>query len=854
MPEKKLFLIDAHALCYRSYFAIRNLSTSRGQATNAVFGFLSTLKKILRDHHPEYLGVCFDSPKKTRRQEKFAQYKIQRPAMPEDLVSQIPIIKEVVAAYRLPVFECEGFEADDIIATLTKKLESDVEVVIVSDDKDMLQLLNERVKVYSARKDEMLGPGEAKEQWGVDPRFITDFIALAGDQSDNIPGVVGVGEVTARQLINEFGPLENILANLDRIKKDKLREMLSEQKKMAVFSKELAVLDTRVPLNDDLETFRVGNPDEERLRALFHELEFKKFVEELPKSTAPAKKIPVRSVSTKEDAQKLISRIGKTGKVALLIDFQQEPTLAAESPVLSLGEEGLFSLSEDALKELAPVFSDGKIEKITFEVKEVFRFLGERGIGLRGKLFDVRLAGYLLSPAQASFSFTDLAWNHLKESIDESEPLARKADLLWRLYPLLAAELAAKELEKLFTDIEIPLAEVIYKMEREGVALDLKLLLELSKETDVKLKKLMESLYKSAGHEFNLNSPKQLSQVLFEELKLPVVKKTKTGFSTDEEVLSRLAASHELPAQILEYRQLTKLKNTYIDALPKLVDSATGRLHARFHQTGAETGRLSSSDPNLQNIPVRTELGRQIRRAFIPFAKDHLLLSADYSQIELRILAHLSGDQGLKKAFEKDQDIHAYTAAQVFEVNEQDVTSHMRNTAKRVNFGIIYGMSAFGLAKDLGIPQGEAQAFIDRYFLRYPDVKKFMENTIKKAEERGFVVTLLNRRRYLPDIKSPNMSLRQFAQRQAINTPVQGTAADLIKLAMINIQNELEQRKLASKMIITVHDELVFDVPQKEQAAAVELVRGRMEDAIKLSVPVKVAVKAGPNWLDMKEL
>ena len=844
-------MIDAHALCYRSFYAIKDLSTRKGQQTNAIYGFVNTLRKILRDHHPEYMAICFDSPGKTHRQEKFNAYKIQRPAMPRDMIDQMPIIKEVVAAYNLALFESPGFEADDIIATIARVAKNkDIEVVIVSDDKDMYQLAGDRMSFFSARKDAIWEYKALKEHLGFDPHRITDFIALAGDNSDNIPGVKGIGEVTARQLINDFGSLDDIFQHLDKIKSAKVREKLEQNKEQAVLSKELAVLETEVPLDLQLERLKVREPQQNRLLEMFQELEFHRFAKELSQAGQVEEIYPdIQPVANKRTIQEWIKKIKTAGRFAVLADS------AAQRLILSTGAQEHCAVSLDGVADWKEIFQDKGIEKVTYDLKETLKLLKAQGVSLEGKLFDVFLAGYLAGNPQSSLNFME-------------QPLARRAALLWDMYPALAEEVKEKFLEKLLNEIEIPLAFVLADMETCGVRIDLELLAGLSKECERKIGNLTEQIFRLAGKEFNLNSPKQLSQVLFEDLKLPTVKKTKTGFSTDEGVLTILAPKHEVPALILEYRQLAKLKSTYIDALPALVNPKTGRVHALFHQTGTETGRLSSSQPNLQNIPIRTELGREIRKAFIPLKAGHVIVAADYSQVELRILGHLTQDPGLLKAFQENQDIHAYTASLIFEVPEKDVTAAMRDTAKRVNFGIIYGMSAFGLAKDLGISQADAQEFIDKYFSRYPKVKDFMDNAIRQCQEKGFVTTLLNRRRYIPEINSPNESMKQFAQRQAINTPVQGSAADLMKLAMIDIHRELKERKLASQILITVHDELVLDVPSKEKGEVVELLRERMEHPfvlppapfvlleatqMELSVPIKVSIKTGANWLETKE-
>lgn len=838
-------MIDAHALCYRSFYAIKDLSTSKGQQVNAVYGFVNTLRKILREYHPQYMAVCFDSPGRTHRQEKFNAYKIQRPVMPRDLIDQIPVIKEVVAAYNLALFESPGFEADDIIATIAHATrDKNIEVVIVSDDKDMYQLAGERMSFFSARKDALWEYGDVKEHLGFDPRRMTDFIALAGDNSDNIPGVKGIGEMTARQLINDFGSLDDIFRHLDKIKSAKVREKLEQNKEQAVLSRELAVLETEVPLDLQWERLKVREPQQNHLLELFQELEFHRFAKEFAAATQTEEIHPdIQPLANKGTIQEWIKKIKAAGRFAVLADS------AAQRLILSTGAQGHCAVALDQVTDWQEIFHDREIEKVTYDLKETLKLLKAQDVALEGKVFDVFLAGYLAGNPQSSLNFME-------------QPLARRAALLWEMYPALAQEVREKSLEKLLHEIEIPLAFVLADMETCGVKLDIELLHDLSKECERKIRNLTKQIYRLSGKEFNLNSPKQLSQVLFEDLRLPTVKKTKTGFSTDEGVLTILAPKHEVPALILEYRQLAKLKSTYIDALPALVNPKTGRVHALFHQTGTETGRLSSSQPNLQNIPIRTELGREIRKAFIPLKSGHVIVAADYSQVELRILAHITRDPGLVKAFQENQDIHAYTASLIFDVPEKDATPQMRDTAKRVNFGIIYGMSAFGLAKDLGVSQADAEEFISKYFSRYPKVKDFMDNAIRQCQEKGFVTTLLNRRRYIPEINSSNESMKQFAQRQAINTPVQGSAADLMKLAMIDIHRELKKRKLASQILITVHDELVLDVPNHEKEAIVELLRERMEHPfvlpearrMELSVPIKVSVKTGANWLEMKEV
>ncbi len=856
MPTPRIFLIDANALCYRSFFAIKGLTTSYGQATNAIYGFVNTLRKILKDENPQYMAVCFDVGKKTRRQQKFAEYKIHRPSMPDDLVSQLPLIKKCILAFNIPIYEKEGFEADDVIATIAEKVkDQDMEAVIVSGDKDMLQLVNARVKLFNMKKGELINEEEARKIFGFPVRYITDYIALAGDKTDNIPGVTGIGKVTARQLINEFGALEEIYRNLDHIKSASVSQKLREQKERAFFCKDLAILDREVPLNLQFESLKVGKADSDYLHEFFRKLEFRKLAEEYSKNTAQSKNIAVTGIKNRKEAEDVFLSAKKKGQITVYFEdsSEGEPQLFSRM-ILSVNERALYQFNGVDIDLAGPIMESSHIDKCFYDIKKAYRIFSVRGIFLNGKVFDVLLAGYLLSPAAGSYDLNTLCWEYLKKAVGKNLSGEHRALLISSLKPVLTNELKDRQLWDLFENIEMPLARVLSDMETEGVTLDVPMLKDLSKECAAKIDDLAKKLYKLAGGEFNINSPKQLAHVLFEKLKLPVIRKTKTGFSTDESVLLKLALKHELPEMILEYRQLTKLKSTYIDALPKLVNEKTKRIHATFNQTGTETGRLSSNNPNLQNIPIRTELGRKIRKAFIPSKKSNVIISADYSQIELRILAHLSGDENLNKAFKKEQDIHRYTASLIFGVPEEKVTFDMRYAAKRVNFGIIYGMSSFGLAKDLKIKQSQAEEFISRYFARYPKVKQFMDSQIKMAQERGYVLTLLNRRRYLPEIKSENMAVAQFAQRQAINAPVQGTAADLIKIAMINLSRTMARESLQSQMIITVHDELVFDISKKEEKRMADLIRQEMESPLNLSVPIKTSVKSGKNWMELKEI
>ncbi|MBF0483721.1 MAG: DNA polymerase I [Candidatus Omnitrophica bacterium] len=858
-PQKKVYLIDGHALCYRSFYAIAELATSSGQATNAVFGFVNILNKILKDFKPEYMAICFDSKKKTLRKELFADYKIQRPPMPEKLIEQIPVIKKVVAAFNIPSFELAGFEADDIIATLAKEAsQQNVETVIVSDDKDMFQLVDDKVKVFSPRREVMFSREEVKEKMGIYPEAIADYIGFAGDSSDNIPGVNGVGKVTAVNLLTQFGSLDGVYSSITEVKSDKLREKLLAQKDMAELSRKLAVLNTEVPFHFDMSNMKVEPPNKSELYSIFKELEFKKFAESFAvgedENSNPASKMQIIDLAGKSEIQSLIVKVKAAGKVVLLLSSSEEGSDVSyvKNLFISIGGEKVFNIPVERFGLLADMLEDESVIKIFFDIKKFHRLCFANNFKMKGECFDVLLAAYLLSPTQSVQAIDQLAARYLKRSLDGENIFASMAQAIFELYALLKSELDQHSLLQLFNAIELPLAEVLADMEKEGICIDVGFLNNFSVECEKNIDVLQKKLYELAGEEFNLNSPKQLSRILFEKLKLPAGKKTKTGLSTDEEVLQKLSKDNEFPALILEYRQIAKLKSTYIDALPKLVNNTTGRVHGEFFQTGAETGRFSSRNPNLQNIPIRTEMGREIRKAFIPSDKDRILVAADYSQIELRILAHLSQDDELIRSFKAGLDIHQRTAALMFGVEQDSVTREMRYAAKRVNFGIVYGMSAYGLARDLNVTNKEAQEFIERYFATYPKVKEYMDKTIKECEEKGYVLTLLNRRRYIPEIHNDNNSMRQFAQRQAINTPVQGSAADLIKMAMVQIYQELNARGLESKMIITVHDELVFDVVKSEKEEVEKLVKKLMENPLKLSVPIVVTVKSGKNWAEME--
>ncbi|MDD2703364.1 MAG: DNA polymerase I [Candidatus Omnitrophica bacterium] len=840
----RIFLLDATAFCYRAFYAFSGLSTSFGQPTNAVYGFINILNKILNDHKPEFIAACFDVSKETFRQKKFAEYKIQRPPMPDGLSTQIPYIRKVVSAYGIPIREKEGYEADDIIAVLAKTAKKKgMQVTIISLDKDMLQLVDEDVSVFNPYKDDGITytPEKVRELFGVPACRITDMLALMGDSSDNIPGVPGIGGKTAEKLIGRFGSLDNLLAGLDQVKEEKIRSTIRGNLEIIQLNRELVSLCTDIGLEFDVDELRPLPADTRELFHLFKHLEFRKLLEKLD-ITEDA----VRGEEVKDIADDDIPGVcGGASELIVNLDGEGNIFIGAGDKIFCLREPG---------PRLARFMAGSSVKKSGHDLKKTGRILSSRGITLKGLGFDTMIAGYLLNPSKGRYGLHDLAWDYLGKSYKpEAGEGAPGIFLSGALRPVLEKELRDKDLFKLFSDIEMPLVAVLADMESNGIRFDLELLGLLSADLEKRLQELIKNIYELSGGEFNINSPKQLGEVLFGRLKLPVVKKGKTGPSTDEEVLRNLASKHSLPALLLEYRQLSKLKSTYIDPLPGLADKNTGKVHSSFNQAVTETGRLSSSNPNLQNIPVKTDVGRNIRKAVIAFSDESLLVSCDYSQIELRILAHISKDENLVAAFRNNRDIHKATAALIYGVEESVVSDEMRDTAKRVNFGITYGLTPFGLSRDLEITPDEAQRIIDAYFVRYPGVKGYIQAQIKKAEKNGFVTTILGRRRYIPEILSKNQNLRQFAQRQAVNTPVQGSASDLIKSAMIEIHKEFSAGKFRTKMILQIHDELLFDVPRAEMEGVVCLIREKMEHVLELDVPVRVDIKKGKNWLEMED-
>ena len=889
MAEKKprAFLIDGSSYIYRAFFAIPHLSNSKGFPTNATLGFTNMLLKVLRERAPEYMAIAFDAPGPTFRHEVFGEYKANRPSMPENLRPQIPYIKGIVSSLRIPVLEKEGYEADDLIGSLVKKLESEgFEIEILSGDKDLMQLISDRVSMYDPMKDKTFQIPEVKERFGVTPDKVVEVMGLCGDASDNIPGVPGIGGKTASRLIEEFGSIEGLLKNLDRVKNAKLRTNLAHYAEQARLSRELATLNVHAPLPLDLKDLKPGEPDRERLQKIFKEMEFSKLLKEFA-FPAERPEEDYRLVLGKNELGELIESLKITGTFALDLETTSLKPMEAEIVGLSFSfkPHQAFYIpvghaypgapeqldKNEVLQALRPLLENPALKKYGQNIKYDYILLAKAGIHLQSIAGDTMIASYLLNPSKHKHSLEELAREYLDRqvityaevagtgakaiSFDQVEvsKAARysceDADLTLILAHLLGPKVEADGFAELFHQVELPLVEVLAVMEMNGVRLDLPLLNQMSSEFEGQMGKMAQEIYGLAGEEFNINSPQQLGKVLFEKLKLPGGKRTKTGYSTDVEVLNELAKDFPLPAKVLEYRSLSKLKSTYVDALPQLVNPATGRIHTSFNQTVTATGRLSSSEPNLQNIPIRSPEGRRIREAFVP-GDGCAILSADYSQIELRILAHLSCDTSLIETFKRDEDIHAATAAEIFHVGPDQVNPEMRRLAKVINFGIVYGMSAFGLSKELAIPPSVAQAYIANYFQKYHEVRDYIDKSLVQARERGYVTTLMNRRRYLPDIASSNRSVRQFAERIAINAPIQGTAADLIKVAMINIHRRLIREKRQTKLLLQIHDELVFEVAEEELEAIKALVKEEMEGVVKLYIPLKVDIGVGKNWAE----
>ncbi len=880
-----LYLIDGNSYLYRAFYAIRNLSASDGTPTNAIYGFTNMILKILREKNPDYFSVVFDAPGPTHRHEVYEDYKANRPGMPDDLKPQVPLIKEIINAFRIHTIEKPGYEADDIMAHLAKEAEAaGVEVFIVTGDKDMCQVVSPRIKLYDTMKEKVTEEKDVVEKFGVRPSQFPEVLALMGDASDNIPGAPGIGEKTAVKLLKEFGNLENIIDNHEKIKNTRARNAVSQNIENIRLSLDLATIHPDVPVDISVKELGLHEPDWMKIMEYFRRFQFNSLIRLIPEKDAKTGEASEYTAILEKDVLKdVLSSIKNdvtidtetTSQYPMLADLvgislSMDPAQAYYIPVAHSYPEAPEQLTKkDVLQQMKKILENPKISKTGHNIKYDYIVLKNEGIELKGIAFDTMLASYVLNPNKSNHNLTDAAMEHLgmkkisfkdvlgKGKKDFSEVTVEEATeysgedsaATLRLKEYFEPRLKKEGLEKLFHDIEVPLIEVLADMEMAGVKIDLSLMESFSKKMAGELSSIEQRIYFTAGEIFNINSPKQLREILFDKLGLKPTKKTKTGYSTNIDVLEQLAQEHELPKEIIEYRGLSKLKSTYVDALPKLVNPETGRLHTSFNQTITSTGRLSSSDPNLQNIPIRGEWGKKIRSAFIA-EKGNLLLSSDYSQIELRVFAHLSGDELLIDAFTNDGDIHTRTASELFGVAPEKVTPEMRRNAKTVNFGIVYGISPYGLSQQLGIPADEARHYIDTYFARHSGVKTYIGKLIQEASEKGYVTTILDRKRAVPELTSTNKNIRQFGERLATNSPIQGSAADIIKVSMIKIRKRLHREKLKTKMLLQVHDELLFEVPEDEKEAVMKLVRKEMEGAFSLSVPLKVDMGIGKNWAE----
>ncbi|MBU1193609.1 MAG: DNA polymerase I [Proteobacteria bacterium] len=885
---KKIYLIDGSAYLYRAFHAIRSLATSTGHPTNATFGFARILLKLLKDHHPEYAVIFFDVKGPTFRHKIYDQYKANRPPMPDELSIQIPDIKRLINAFNIPIVEKIGFEADDLVGTYSKiAQDKGFEVVMVTGDKDFIQLVTDRCILWDPMKDTITDVKKISEDMDIEPEQFIHVLGLAGDASDNIPGVKGIGPKTAIKLIAEFGSIENLYDNLDTLeKKKKLYDSLVEYRDSAFLSRDLATIDTKVKLKEDIETFRINEIDTKKAFDLFREFEFKTLATEFARKADKTEKL-YKLVTEIKELEKLAHVLENKGLFAIDtettskyptqaslvgISFSYQENRGFYIPVGHTFPDDIEQPSKDeVLRIFRPVLENPDIKKVGQNIKYDYIVLAGCGIRMQGIAFDTMIASHLLNPAVRThsldriamdlFGYKTISYEEITgkgktqigfESVPISKAVdyaAEDADLTYMAYLELEKKIKDQGLDTLMDTIETPLIKVLADMEIEGIKVDKTVLKQLSEMFQTELNTLEKQIYILAGEEFNINSSQQLGVILFEKLNLDTVKKTKmkTGYSTDVEVLTKLAQIHELPEKLLRYRTLAKLKSTYVDALGKLADKQTDRIHTSFNQTITVTGRLSSSNPNLQNIPIRKPEGKKIREAFIP-REGHTLISADYSQIELRVLAHCAKDKILIEAFNNDEDIHTRTALEIFQVLPEFVTDDLRSQAKAINFGIVYGMSGFRLANDLSISRKMANTYIENYFKRYSGVKEFIDATIENTQRTGEVSTIFGRKRRLDDINSSNINIRNFAQRAAVNTPIQGSAADLIKLAMIHMSQALSKNGLNSKMLLSVHDEIIFECPHEEKDPLITLAKNIMENVYPLSVPLKVNFGSGENW------
>ncbi len=889
--KEKLMVIDGNSLLHRAFYALPLLSTKDGIYTNGVYGFLTMLYKIQEDYDVDYICVAFDKKGPTFRHEAFEQYKANRDSTPNELALQFPILKEILKAMNIHQIELEGYEADDIAGTLSKiGEENGMEVILVTGDRDYLQLSSDNTKVLITKKGitelEEYNKDKIIEEYGITPEQFIDLKGLMGDKSDNIPGVPGIGEKTGIKLLKQFGTIENIYDKIDEVGGKKTKESLIEHKNIAFLSKELGKIIRNAPIQISMEELKVKEPDWDKLVELYQMFEFNSLLSKIPdvkfkKQEDPSYKVKYKLLKDNK-FKDITDELDSNKEFGFKFVFEDENYM--RSSILGIGIKVADNIpyyidfSENNIdvfiNTFKKYFESEDIKKYGHMMKVDIVGLLRLDIHINGVKFDTMIGEYILDPAQSSYSVNKIAMKYLNISCKEEEELLGKGkhkktygdlsietraeyistilDLVYKVKELIKEKIKELEMDCLYYEVELPLVEVLADMEHTGFKVDLEVLEQLGEEFESKINSLTDDIYKLAGQEFNINSPKQLGEVLFDKLNLPVIKRTKTGYSTDAEVLDKLRGQHEIIEKILKYRQLVKLKTTYIDGLMNLVDKKTHKIHSSFNQTVTNTGRISSTEPNLQNIPIKTEEGRKIRKAFVPKSKDYVLVDGDYSQIELRVLAHLSKDPKLIEAFFRDEDIHTKTASEIFNIPKDEVTPAMRNKAKAVNFGIIYGISDYGLSRDLNIPRKEAKEYIDNYLENYKMVSKYMEDIIEIGKKKGYVKTILNRRRYVPELKSKNFNVRSFGERIAMNTPIQGSAADIIKVAMVKIYKELRNRNLRSKLILQVHDELIIETHKDELDEVKQLMKDTMENAIKLDVPLKVEIGIGDNWYEIQ--
>ena len=854
---EKLFLLDGHSLAHRSFYALPLLTNESGEYTNSVFGFVRMLFKIIDDEKPDHIAVAFDLKGPTFRHEEYEDYKAGRKKTPDELIPQIDLIKDVLRSLNIPIITKKGYEADDVIGTIAKTAgKKGIDVKVVTGDRDALQLVDERINIIYTRKgiSDIIeyDVKKVKNKYELKPDQLVDMKGLMGDSSDNIPGVPGIGEKTATKLLKEFNTMENVLDNIEKVSGKKRKENLRKYSEQAKMSKKLGKIITDLNIDFEFNDLKLEEPNFDEVINLFKRLEFNSLLDRFEENIEEKlKEITYKEIDD-DSINELLELINNNKEFAFTIVNNKRLIIKINDRLFN------FEPFKKYQNELKNIFENDKINKLSFNSKDNLIFLKENNIECEGLIFDPQLASYLLNPDETPLTISEMIsreFNVSQEDLEEDDKTNDQyLNYLYELKDIYTDKLKSKELYSLFIDIELPLIKVLAEMECNGIYADCKFLEEFSKEISKKIENIEKETYELAGEEFNLNSPKQLGEILFDKLELPVIKRTKTGYSTSIDVLEKLEDKHDIIPLIMNYRKYSKIKSTYVDPLLKLVNQNTGRIHTNFNQMVTATGRLSSTDPNLQNIPIRTEEGRKIRKAFIAEKDDWVLLSADYSQIELRVLAHISEDKQLIKAFNEEQDIHTQTASEVFEVKPQNVTSDLRRHAKVINFGIAYGMSSYGLANDLDISNKEADEYISKYFKRFPGVKKYMDNIVKDAKKDGYVRTIFNRLRYIKGINSSNYHRRSFAERTAINSPIQGSAADIMKIAMIDVYNSLKNSNLKAKMLLQIHDEIVFEVAKNELDEIIKLVKEKMENAVKLKVPVIVDFKVGKNLKEQNKL